>query len=387
MKTVRNISLLLLLFVFLTACQSQGVQPTGAETETPDPTVSASEIPPEPEELAAVEEKPDPIAEKIAQMTLEEKCGQMLIAGIEGTVAGVDATAAVSELHCGGIILFRRNVASAEQVSALNQALANMADIPLFLCVDEEGGRVSRLPEGIKKLPAAKTITADFYETGYTLGETLGSLGYNVNFAPILDVLSNPNNTVIGDRAFGVTAAEVTEEAIPFAHGLAESGVMPVVKHFPGHGDTDVDSHTGLPLVKKTMEELETLELAPFRAAIEEGLPAVMVAHVVVEAVDSAPATLSYPVVTGLLREELGFEGLIFTDDLTMGALSEYPMGEIAVLAVEAGCDMLLVCHGADRLREAHTALVAAVNEGRIPENRIDESLFRILREKENWLT
>jgi len=365
-------------------CQSEVLAPSAAPvvevTAAPAPTLAPTPtLAPEPTPTAT----PDPIAAQIAAMSIEEKCGQLLVAGIEGLTAGADAIYAVTEVNAGGIILFRRNIGSAEQVAALNQSLRSLATLPLLLCVDEEGGRVTRMPPDRKPLPAAGKLTAktDFYALGKTLGEELIALGYNVDFAPVLDVFSNPRNTVIGDRAFGSDAETVIAQALPFAEGLAAAGILPVGKHFPGHGDTAEDSHTALPLVRKTLDELEALELLPFRAAVEAGMPAMMVGHILLTELDAElPASLSPAVVNGLLRGELGFDGVVFTDDLTMGALKAYSIGERTVLAFEAGCDMLLICHGQKNLAEAHAALIAAVDEGRICEAQLDESLERIFR-------
>ena len=378
MKTLCNIMAIILLFVLLCACQSNAPAPSPASSA--EITVTLAPIP-TPTLEPTPTPTPDPIETLIAGLTLEEKCGQLLVAGIEGLTAGADALHAVTEVKVGGVILFRRNIGSAEQVSALNQSLRSVAALPLLLCVDEEGGRVTRLPPDMRPLPAMGKLPADsdFFALGQTLGEDLRSLGYSVNFAPVLDIYSNPRNTVIGDRAFGSDLQTVIDRALPFADGLAASGILPVVKHFPGHGDTAEDSHSALPVVSKTVDELEALELAPFRAAIEANLPGVMVAHVLLTEVDETlPASLSPAVVNGLLRTDLGFDGLVFTDDLTMGALKAYTMGERAVLAVEAGCDLLLVCHEGENLDEAHAALLAAVADGRISEGRIDESLRRI---------
>ena len=382
LKTIRNIFAVLLLFVLLCGCQSELAAPSSA----PMPEVTASSAPaPTATPEATPKPTPDPIADLLATMSVEEKCGQLLVAGMEGLTAGADAIYAVTEVQAGGVILFRRNIGSAEQVAALNQSLALIAPLPLLLCVDEEGGRVSRMPPDMKALPAMGKLPedADVFALGKALGQDLQTLGYNVNFAPVLDVFSNPRNTVIGDRAFGSEAAIVTERALRFAEGLTATGILSVGKHFPGHGDTEEDSHTALPVVRKTLDELEALEFTPFRAAVEGGMPAMMVGHVLLTEVDAElPASLSPAVVNGLLRTELGFDGLVFTDDLTMGALKAYSMGERAVLAVEAGCDVLLICHGQKNLKEAHAALVAAVVEGRISENRLDESLVRILSVK-----
>jgi len=332
------------------------------------------------------------VEEQLAAMTVEQKVGQLLVAGIEGTAAGEDAVSAIQSAQVGGIILFGRNVADAEQLTALTNRLRelNQGQVPLFLCVDEEGGRVSRMPPEVADLPPV----LDFVESGgdpYRLGQTLGllcrSFGFTMDFAPVADVWTNPDNTVIGDRApatgFDAASAAVPQEVA----GMAGMGVIPVVKHFPGHGDTAVDSHVDLPVVDKTLEELRAGELRPFCAAVEEGAPAVMVAHILVTALDpERPASLSPAVVGGLLREELGFDGLVCTDDLTMGAVSgTWGVDEAAVLAVEAGCDLLLICHGSDHLKTARSALLDAVAEGRITVSRLDESVRRILTLKERF--
>lgn len=310
---------------------------------------------------------------------------------------------AVQGYQVGGVILFGRNVESAEQLAALTNGLKELNGdyTPLFLCVDQEGGRVDRMPPEVTDLPSALDFgsIADpeaRMDACFTLGQTLAAqcaaFGFNMDFAPSLDIWSNPENTVIGDRAFGTDAATVTGAANETALGILSGGVIPVAKHFPGHGDTAVDSHYGLPVVDKSLEELEELELRPFRQAIDTtcvygtyggdtSIPAIMVAHILLSQIDpDNPASLSPEVVTGLLREEMGYEGVVCTDDLTMGAISNtYGMGEAAVLAVEAGCDLLLVCHGADNLAAAHAALVEAVESGRISMERLDESVYRVL--------
>ena len=231
--------------------------------------------------------------------------------------------------------------------------------------------------------------------TDFTLGQTLAAqcaaFGFNMDFAPSLDIWSNPDNTVIGDRAFGNDWEWTAFFGMSAVEGMEKQGtVIPVVKHFPGHGDTAVDSHTALPVVDKTLEDLWQSELVPFDMVLSgqfwgepvmEPTPAVMVAHILLSQIDpDNPASLSPEVVTGLLREEMGYEGVVCTDDLTMGAISNtYGMGEAAVLAVEAGCDLLLVCHGADNLAAAHAALVDAVDSGRISMERLDESVYRVL--------
>ena len=416
--TRRRLSALLLLFVFVftTGCAGETAdepsrRPPSApaeETHAPTPPPAAEVTPtaaptpaptPSPAPSPEPTPEPDPVREQLEGMTLEEKVGQLLVAGIGGTEPGEDGRAAVQDYHAGGVILFSRNVESAPQLTKLTNDLKALAGdgVPLFLCVDEEGGRVSRMPPEVADLPSAYTFgqTGDA-AVGYALGQALAAecaaFGINLDFAPSLDIWSNPDNTVIGDRSYGATAEAVEAIGPWVAWGMIDAGVIPTVKHFPGHGDTSVDSHVGLPVVDRSLEELRGRELLPFQAAIggtedRTGVPAVMVAHILMTTIDpDYPASLSPKVVTGLLREELGFDGLVCTDDLTMGAIAErYSVGEAAVLAVEAGCDLLLVCHKTENLEAAYTALLRAVTGGRISEARLDESVYRILSLKAEY--
>ena len=254
------------------------------------------------------------------------------------------------------------------------------------------------MPPEVAELPAAYQFgqIADpdqrmdaCFALGQALAAQCAAFGFNLDFAPVMDIWSNPDNTVIGDRAFGSDLESVTYAANETAWGILSGGVIAAAKHFPGHGDTAVDSHYGLPVVDKSLEELLDFELVPFCQAIENtcvygaaggdsAIPVIMVSHILMTAIDpDRPASLSEPVVTGLLREEMGFDGVVCTDDLTMAAVSDsYGMGEAAVLAVEAGCDLLLVCHEADNLTAARDALLEAVNSGRISQERLDESVY-----------
>ena len=395
--TKRNLlaGLLLVVFVLTAGCAARPAQPTDTPAAETTPAAAPSPTPtPEPTPT------PDPIAEAVAAMTTEQKVSQLLVAGIEGTQLGQDAVQAVQDYQVGGVILFGRNVESAWQLAELTNGLKDLNGdyTPLFLCVDQEGGRVDRMPPEVERTPSAWSVgqTLDTEGVGAAYGallaEECAAFGFNMDFAPSLDIWSNPDNTVIGDRAFGndwewtaffgMSAVESMEE---------QGGVIPVVKHFPGHGDTSVDSHVALPVVDKSLEELWQSELVPFNMTLNQedyfgaqagpSAPAVMVAHILLSQVDpDYPASLSHRVVTGLLREEMGFDGVVCTDDLTMGAVSNtYGMGEAAVLAVEAGCDLLLVCHGSDNLTAARDALVEAVDSGRISPERLDESVKRIL--------
>ena len=378
----RILSVVLLLCVLgLTGCGSQ----TPAPTPTPAATPSATPTPtPEP--------TPDPVAEALAAMTPQEKVGQLLVAGIGGTEAGEDGLQAVQDYQVGGVILFGRNVESAQQLADLTNELKtlNGDNTPLFLCVDQEGGRVDRMPPEVDDLSSAYDYIAaggDPLERGKVLAAQCAAFGFNLDFSTCLDIWSNPDNTVIGDRAYGSDPHTVTSAGLAVNQGLEQGGVIPVVKHFPGHGDTSTDSHVDLPVVDKTAEELEEFELIPFQAAIDQGTPCVMVAHILMTQIDpDLPASLSPKVVDGLLRQEMGFDGVVCTDDLTMGAISNtYGMGEAAVMAVEAGCDLLLVCHEADNLTAARDALLSAVDAGRISMERLDESVYRILSLKQKY--
>lgn len=395
--TKRNLlaGLLLVVFVLTAGCAARPAQPTDTPAAETTPAAAPSPTPtPEPTPT------PDPIAEAVAAMSTEQKVSQLLVAGIEGTQLGQDAVQAVQDYQVGGVILFGRNVESAGQLAELTNGLKDLNGdyTPLFLCVDQEGGRVDRMPPEVERTPSAWSVgqTLDTEGVGAAYGallaEECAAFGFNMDFAPSLDIWSNPDNTVIGDRAFGndwewtaffgMSAVESMEE---------QGGVIPVVKHFPGHGDTSVDSHVALPVVDKSLEELWQSELVPFNMTLNQedyfgaqagpSAPAVMVAHILLSQVDpDYPASLSHRVVTGLLREEMGFDGVVCTDDLTMGAVSNtYGMGEAAVLAVEAGCDLLLVCHGADNLTAARDALLEAVDSGRLSPERLDESVKRIL--------
>uniref|UniRef100_A0A4Y8PXD3 beta-N-acetylhexosaminidase n=2 Tax=Paenibacillus athensensis TaxID=1967502 RepID=A0A4Y8PXD3_9BACL len=350
--------------------------PAASPTPTPTPT-------------------PDPVQARIDAMSVEEKIGQMVLAGIDGTAVGAPTRELLQTYHVGGIILYKNNIENAAQLAKLVNALkeTNAANpAPLWIGVDEEGGRVTRLPAEVDKAPAAAKIgatgsTALAKGIGSWLGEALAGFGLNVDFAPVLDVNSNPANPVIGDRSFGAKADLVAKLGVPEMQGIAAQRVLPVVKHFPGHGDTSVDSHVGLPVVPHDLTRLRSLELAPFKAVIGQGADAVMVAHLLLPKLDADhPASFSKPVITGLLREELGFRGVVMTDDMTMGAIAEnYNLQQAVVQSVLAGADVLLVGHGSDNVAAVVSALRAAVQEQRIPLATIDASVRRIVLLKDKY--
>ena len=334
------------------------------------------------------------IGRTIDAMTLDEKIGQLIIAGVEGASPDRRARRMIAEQHVGGVIFYKDNLVSPEETVVYVNSLrawngANKA--PLMLSVDQEGGIVSRLP-GLERLPDAVAIG----ETGQpafagAVGELLAractAFGFNLNFAPVLDINSNPDNPVIGPRSFGATPEVVTQMGVAEMKAIRDAGIIPVVKHFPGHGDTAVDSHLELPVVRKGLEQLRNFEWQPFAEAIRQGADAVMVAHILFPQLDGEfPSSLSRTIITDQLRGTLGFEGVVMTDDLTMGAIADhYGIGDAAVQAVEAGSDIVLVAHGYDNVDRVVQALKQSVNEGRLTEKRIDESVERILQLKERY--
>ena len=384
---------LLVLVLALTACASKP-EPTETAVPTEPPTVPTEPAPTEPEPT-----DPPPSAEELllADMTLREKVGQLFFVAPEGllpeagtiTAFSEDLSAALEDYPVGGIILFASNVTDPEQLSAFTEALAGAGEIPLFLGVDEEGGRVARLANNPAfALPQYKSAAAvgasgdpaDAYDMGITIGGYLAEFGFNLDFAPVADVNTNPWNTVIGKRAFSSDPATAASMAEAMARGLNDSGIIATYKHFPGHGDTAEDSHARIAVSWKTEEELRAGEWIPFRMAGEQDM--VMVGHVAVPALtgDMTPATMSSLLVTEKLKGELGFSGLVITDSLQMGAVTDnYTAGEAAVHALLAGCDILLM---PEDLAEAFEGVMDAVADGLIPEEQLNSTVLRILRFK-----
>lgn len=337
----------------------------------------------------------DNIKEKVDEMTLDEKIGQMVLVGFEGYTVNDATRRLIEDYHVGGFILFERNIRDVEQLVDLLNELKNINTVnkmPLFISTDEEGGRVSRMPKEFKKLPPNKTIgdinNGDFsFEIGSIIGEELKGLGLNMDFAPVLDINSNPNNPVIGSRSFGDNIEIVTKLGIRTMEGIASEGIIPVIKHFPGHGDTSVDSHLDLPCINNDLERLQDLEFVPFKEAIDNGADVVMVAHILFSQLDEEnPASLSKTIITDILRDHMEFDGVVITDDMTMGAIVDnYGMGEAAVKSIVAGTDIVLICHQYENQISAINAIKTAVKDGTISEERIDESVYRILSLKDQY--
>ncbi|MBX7115578.1 MAG: beta-N-acetylhexosaminidase [Myxococcaceae bacterium] len=314
----------------------------------------------------------------MASASLRRQCARMLMVGFDGTTLP-DATAALIDEGLFGAILFKRNITSPEATAQLCFALKQRAGRPFAMAVDQEGGRVARLRGApFTALPPMRFIgksldVALARRVGALLAYEVRSLGFDWDFAPVLDIDTNPKNPVIGDRAFHSSPHEVARLGVALAQGIEGAGVASCAKHFPGHGDTSQDSHLHLPRLPHAMERLQQIELVPFRAYAANGLCSVMTAHVIFEAIDKkVPATMSPRVLQGLLREALKFDGVLVSDDLEMKAIADHFAIEEAIVAgAQAGVDLFLVCHHADVQRRALDALVKAVEKGTVSESHV----------------
>ncbi len=335
------------------------------------------------------------VQEIMNTMTLSDKIYQMMfvtpesLTGVSSVVrAGETTKSALEKYPVGGVVYFAYNFQNREQTIEMISNTQSYSKIPLFISVDEEGGRVARLGNnsqmGVTKIPTMKSIgeTNDpnkAYEVGQTLANDLSELGFNMDFAPDADVIINENNTEIGDRSFGTDPVLVSEMVQNVVLGLEDNAVSATLKHFPGHGSTTVDSHTGYSASDRTIEQLRETEFLPFKAGIEAGVDFIMVSHMtLVNATEQkVPASISKEVITDMLIDELGYKGIIITDSFSMGAITqEYTVAEAATMAVNAGVDMILM---PSNLVSTHTSLMRAVENGEITEERINESVRKIL--------
>lgn len=394
------------LAVFLLVLGCAGCQPTGGNDPTPEPTPTPTPIPddPSPDDESTVK-KPEQL---LAAMTLEEKIGQLFIIrpeSLDSTLTpeqvhstrdyGVQAlteemAAQLSKYPAGGIVFFGKNIAGPEQLETFLSGLKQASDLPLMICTDEEGGSVSRIANAagfqVQKFDGAEAIGAtgdphEAYRMGQVIGTYLNRYGFNLDFAPVADINSDLEHIIIGSRAFGSDAQTVSSMVNAMIDGLHDGGVMACIKHFPGHGAASGDSHDGYVELDKSWEELLQCELIPFIGALEK-TDLVMAAHIATPNVtnDGLPASLSYTMLTEKLRGELGYDGVIITDALAMGAIIQnYSSAESAVLALQAGADILLMPY--DYIA-AYQGVLTAVEDGTIQEERIDESVLRILRLK-----
>ncbi|EPX61383.1 Beta-hexosaminidase [Cystobacter fuscus DSM 2262] len=318
---------------------------------------------------------------------LYRDCARLFMVGFPGPRID-DDFARLMDDGLFGAILFKRNVGTAQETAALCREIKSRAGRPFILSVDQEGGRVARLRgEPFTTLPSMRELgqrqdLALIERVGRLLAHELRAVGFDWDFAPVLDVDTNPTNPVIGDRSFSRDPDEVARLGVALARGLEAGGVASCGKHFPGHGDTTTDSHLTLPRLPHDLERLRRVELVPFRAFAQAGLASLMTAHVLFDALDpKVPATMSPRALNGLLREELGFDGVLVSDDLEMKAIADhYSVEEAAVQGTLAGVDLFLVCHQADVQRRAIEALVRAVESGRVPRERIAEAHRRLAR-------
>lgn len=316
-------------------------------------------------------------------MTLSDLAAQLLMIDLPGPTLDLEARAHMQRHNWGGVLLFARNILDRPQLLQLMEDLENYGD-PM-VAVDQEGGLVDRvrfpdtvLTPGLMAL-AATGEPALTRRAHAIMGQQLHEMGFHIDFAPCVDINSNPDNPIIGVRSFGEDPVEVSRHAEAACQGLREGGVAATAKHFPGHGDCSLDSHLALPTLSHSLERLEKVELVPFMGCIKAGVEAMMTAHISFPALDDRPATLSEPVLTGLLRRKLGFSGVIFTDSMEMQAIANhYGVGEASILAVEAGADMIICCGGEKEHLEAVEALVQAVESGRLTRARLEESLQRL---------
>lgn len=382
MKTfIRLFSVLLSIMLFCTGCGVSKENSKSDTVENKEPTV-------------------DEKVEKIVNnMTLEEKVGQIFMVAPEAvdkdggstTVFTENIEKEIEKYNLGGYILFASNIENPTQTQELINGLKKSSKIQPFVGVDEEGGRVARIGKnsamGVEKIePMAQVGKSQNYERANEIGTTIGkyikNLGFNLDFAPDTDVLTDSNNTEIGDRSFGNDPEVVGKMATEVIKGLQSENISTVLKHFPGHGGSIGNSHQGFSLSNRTEEELKNCEIVPFKTAIENGADCVMVAHMSLPNVtgDNIPATLSKKVVTDMLKTELNFKGVVFSDSMSMGAITEnYGTGDACVKAVEAGIDMVLM---PENLDEAYNAVLEAVKNGKISQERLDDAVSRIIKAK-----
>ncbi|MCX7749024.1 MAG: glycoside hydrolase [Clostridia bacterium] len=391
--------MLLIVFVWIsfTGCGSNtGNKPS----ETDKVSVSSSPTPVETASTQGNTSNEPALEDVIKQMTLEEKAGQVFMMALrplykdEDTPLleiNEDVTHMIQNYNLGGIILFAENIDTIPQTKNLISDMQKASKYPMFMSVDEESGSTSRLRVS-GKMHSTKTpknsILGSTHDpelskkVGNLIAKEISSLGFNMDLAPVADVNTNPKNPVIGDRSFGADPELVSQMVIAQVEGMHEQNIIPVLKHFPGHGDTALDSHTGAVTIEHNRDRMDKIELYPFKKAIEAGADAIMTAHISVPKLtgDTLPATLSKTILTDLLRNELKFDGLILTDAMEMGAISQFWGPEEATLrAFEAGADIILIPISLD---ESYKALINAVKSGRISEERLNQSVRRILLAK-----
>lgn len=361
---------------------------------------------------AAAKKKADPCEKILKSMTIEEKVGQLFIVRPETldpkytkkqagntkkyavTKINKNITKSLKKYKVGGIVMFAKNIKNPKQITKLNKDLQKNAKRKLFICVDEEGGSVARIANNknfkVKKYPDMQKIgksgkASKAKDVGYTIGKYLKKYEFNLDFAPVADINTNKKNIVIGKRAFGSTPSLVSKMVDAEIKGFHKAKIMACVKHFPGHGDTKGDTHTGYVSIKKNWNALKKCEIVPFKKAFSSATDMVMVAHITANKVskDKLPASLSYNMITKKLRKELKYNGVVITDSMEMGAVADnYTSAESAVMAIKAGADIVLMPYD---FKAAYNAVLKAVKSGKISEKRLNESVLRILKLKKKY--
>lgn len=332
--------------------------------------------------------------------SIEKKVGQLLVVGVPGVGLDRQKLDLLGRIGVGGVCYFASNYESIPQLCELSNSIQKIttsesfSQMPAWIAIDHEGGRVQRLKDPFTEFPSASLLGSlnspkTCFEAGFVMAKELLAVGINTNFAPVVDVLSVEGSKAIGDRAFGKDAELVANLGSAMVRGLMKGGLLAVPKHFPGHGSVVADSHEELPVCLKTVEELEALDWIPFRKVFRSRVDAVMTAHILFPKIDpDRPATLSRRVLQDHLRKGMRFSKLIFSDDLEMGALSKkYALKDAAFLAIEAGCDQILLCHEWGQVEEVWSYLVNAFASGALPMKRLDESVVRIQEAKKQFLS
>lgn len=324
---------------------------------------------------------------------LQQDVGQMIIAGFEGSVLEPSVAQSLRNEELAGVVLFGRNLGSIEEIAQLTQSIHDAAPHTPFVAIDQEGGPVQRIKAPLTVWPPMQKIAAcedaNFVaKVGEALSDEIAWLGFNLNFAPVVDIHTNPQNPIIGERAFGTTPQSVSRYAGAFLGGMAIAGMMPCAKHFPGHGDTDTDSHLELPVLRSDLDTLMQRELALFKAMIQAKVPMIMTAHILFPSIDNEhPATLSSPILNDLLRIKLGYDGIVITDDLNMSALADhYSIEEIAERGLHAGVDIFLMCQHEERRVALYEALITLGERSSLHRQRIGLAAQRVRKGRKAWL-
>jgi beta-N-acetylhexosaminidase len=334
----------------------------------------------------------------IRKRSLEELVGQLFMVGFEGTKFNSDLIYFLKKLHIGGVIYFKRNVQDPFQCAELSRSLQERAmefsSIPLYISIDQEGGSVARLGPPFTQFSSASTMASSedpeerIRYFAQTQAQELNLVGINMDLAPVLDVNTQGPKGLMADRSFGSDPSQVARLGALCITEFQDAGIMACAKHFPGIGDTDLDSHQDLPIQLKDRNGMEKVDLVPFQAAIKMRTAAMMVSHVKYPAYDLRhPASLSEPIIRGVLRQTLGYEGLVMTDDLEMGAISRhYGIEEALILAFKAGVDCLLLCHSPEKIEKGYFTLLNTIKKGGVSEERFKKSLLRVLALKQHYL-